>query len=318
VSVIIQKAGILSTIQDLGRFGYQRFGVNPNGAMDRTAVRLLNTLLGDDQNSAVLEMHFPGGEFLFDDATVFAVGGADFRPRLSGDEIPNWTSHMAKSGSVLAFAGKTCGNRAYLAVAGGFEIPKWLGSASTSLTAEIGGHKGRRLQNGDRLQCDGREIASGNRLGPSLIPPYCSRPVIRVTPGPEYDVLTGSSVEALFSGSFAISSDSNRMGFRLAGPSLFRLSETEMLSSGTAFGTIQLLPNGQLVVLMADHQTTGGYPRIANVIERDLPLLAQLGPGDKVEFSLIAHSEAERLLLDLERDLSFLRTGLRLRSAEKL
>ena len=225
---------------------------------------------------------------------------------------------MAKSGSVLAFAGKTCGNRAYVAVAGGFEIPKWLGSASTNLTAEIGGHKGRRLQNGDRLQCDSREIALGNRLGPSLIPPYCSRPVIRVTPGPEYDLLTGSSVEALFSGPFAISSDSDRMGFRLAGPSLFRLSETEMLSSGTAFGTIQLLPNGQLVVLMADHQTTGGYPRIANVIERDLPLLAQLGPGDKVGFSLIAHSEAERLLLSFERDFAFLRTGLRLRSAEKL
>ena len=318
MSVIIQKAGILSTIQDLGRFGYQRFGINPNGAMDRTAVRLLNTLLGNDQNCAVVEVHFPAGEFLFDEAAVFAVGGADFRPRLSGVEIPNWTSHLARSGDVLAFADKTCGNRAYLAVAGGFEIPKWLGSSSTNLTAEIGGHEGRRLQNGDLLQCDSRKIASGNRLGPSLIPPYCSSPEIRVTPGPEYDVLTGGSVEALFSGSFAISPDSNRMGFRLAGPLLFRLTESEMLSSGTAFGTVQLLPNGQLVVLMADHQTTGGYPRIANVVEMDLPLLAQLGPGDKVAFSMIEHSEAERVLLGFERELAFLRSGLRLRSAEKL
>lgn len=318
MSIIVQKAGILSTVQDLGRFGYQRFGINPNGAMDRNAVRLLNILLGNDQNCPVVEMHFPAGEYLFGHETFFAIGGADFRPHLSGTEICNWTTYTAQAGDTLNFSDKRIGNRSYLAVAGGFDVAQWLGSASTNLTAKAGGHEGRRLQNGDRLECDLSHIFAGNRLGPSLIPLYSSLPTVRITCGPEYDLLTGSSVEELFSETFSITSDSNRMGFRLAGPPLSRLSSFEMLSSGTTFGTIQLLPNGQLVVLMADHQTTGGYPRIANVIEMDLPRLAQLGPNDKVQFSLIELSEANRLLLDFERDLAFLKTGLQLKSMQKL
>ena len=318
MSIAVQKAGILSTIQDLGRSGYRCFGINPNGAMDRTAVRLLNTLLGNNENSAVVEMHYPAGELFFEKPTSFAVGGADFRPRLNNIEISNWTSCAAKTGDVLRFAGKTFGNRAYLAVGGGFEVSQWLGSASTNLTAAAGGFAGRRLQNDDRLSCNGRKPLVGLRLGPSLIPAYSGSPVVRITPGPEYDLLTGSAIEELFLKQFKITPESNRMGFRLAGPVLNRLYESEMLSSGTTFGTIQLLPDGQMIVLMADHQTTGGYPRIANIVETDLPLIAQLAAGDHVRFELVDLPQAQKMILDFERELAFLRMGIRLRSSEKL
>lgn len=286
--------------------------------MDRTAVRLLNILLDNEENCAVVEMHFPAGEFLFEKPTSFAVGGADFKPRINDREISNWAICEASSGDILNFPNKRVGNRVYLAVGGGFEIPMWLGSSSTNLTACAGGFEGRRLQNGDRLPCDGRSASTGVRLGPSLIPPYDPSSSIRVTAGPEYDLLTGEAIEALFSHQFEIAPESNRMGFRLNGPTLHRLYEAEMLSSGTTFGTIQLLPNGQTVVLMADHQTTGGYPRIANIIETDLPLIAQLGAGDRVRFELIDLSEAQKPILAFERELAFLRMGVRLRSSQKL
>ena len=286
--------------------------------MDRTAVRLLNTLLGNNENCAVVEMHFPAGEFLFNVATTFAVGGADFGPRLDGTDVSDWMVHKANAEDVLRFTNKRFGNRAYFAVAGGFEVPTWLGSSSTNLTAGAGGLEGRRLQNGDRLNCDVRSASIGAELGPSLIPAYSSLPTIRVTTGPEYDLLTGGSIEGLFSQQFTISRESNRMGFRLNGPMLHRLYESEMLSSGATFGTIQLLPDGQTVVLMADHQTTGGYPRIANIIETDLPLIAQLGAGDQVRFELIELADARKLIIAFERELAFLRTGLQLRHVEKL
>jgi antagonist of KipI len=318
VSITIQKPGVLNTVQDLGRFGYRRFGINPNGAMDRTAVRLLNTLLGNDENCAVIEMHFPAGEFSFENQTIFSVGGADFRPRLGDKDICNWTAYEAEPGDVLSFPTKQLGNRAYLAVSGGFEIPPWLGSASTNLAAAAGGFRGRRLQNGDRLFCNDQRDPTDAKLGTSIIPTYCLSPTIRMTVGPEYDLLTGGSVEHLFSRQFTISRESDRMGFRLHGPTLNRLYDVEMISSGATFGTIQLLPDGQMVILMADHQTTGGYPRIGNIVETDLPLIAQLNAGDKVYFELIDLAGAQQLIVAFERELAFLRTGLRLRAAVKL
>jgi antagonist of KipI len=247
---------------------------------------------------------------------VFAVGGADFSPTLSGETIANWTSYAAKPGDILLFSGKGLGERAYLSVSGGFTTGNWLGSASTNLIARAGGHLGRSLIAGDELKVEVHAATPGLTVGRSLISRYKSSPVIRITTGPEFDNLTGMSASRLMSESFSISAESNRMGFRMSGPELFRLSPNEMVSSATTFGTVQLLPNGQIIILMADHQTTGGYPRIANVAAVDLPLLAQLGPGKTVKFDLIRHSVAERLLIDFERDLAFLRTGIQLKSAK--
>lgn len=315
MSILVSREGILTTVQDLGRFRYQRFGVNPGGVMDRTAARLLNTLLGNDDGSAVLETHYPAGEYLFEKKTFFAVGGADFHPHLSGKLIRNWTVHRAKKGDVLGFRQKLTGERAYLAVVGGFSVPSWLESSATNLTAGIGGFEGRRLRTGDRISYpDGPGSVSLLTIGRSIIPKYGRDVVVRIAPGPEFDRLTALSQTVLTGSRFLVRGESNRMGFRLDGPRLYGLSEAELLSSGVTFGTIQLLPDGNLIVLMADHQTTGGYPRIATVAAVDLPLMAQLGAGGSVSLRLIDHIEAENAILDLECQISFLRTALGLRA----
>ena len=317
MSLLVTKEGMLTTVQDLGRMGYRTFGVNPGGVMDRTATRLLNQILENDPNAPVLELHFPAGEYLFEAETTFAVGGADFSPALSAVTIDSWTVYSASPGDVLKFPTKRSGSRSYLAVSGGFCVESWLRSCSTSLLTGKGGFHGRKLRTGDRISIapfTDSDDSACKTIGRSLIPPYSQSPALRVVAGPEYDLLTGISQHALFTKEFVVSRQSDRMGFRLQGPTLFRLNDSEILSSGTTFGTIQLLPDGQMIVLMADHQTTGGYPRIATIVSVDLPLIAQLGPGDEVLFELIDLEQAECLALNFERDLLFLKAGVRARN----
>ncbi|MGH9819848.1 MAG: biotin-dependent carboxyltransferase family protein, partial [Pyrinomonadaceae bacterium] len=282
MSLVIKKEGILTTVQDLGRTGFRRLGVNPGGVMDRTAARLVNVLLGNDENSALLEMHFPAGDIIFDHKTIFALGGADLDARLAGLPIENWKVHVAEANVPLRFSGKVSGERAYLAVLGGFFVKEWLGSKSTNLVAAFGGFDGRRLKTGDRIDApempDRSPAAEHSFISRSLIPRYSRFPTVRVIPGAEFDFLTVQSQETFRNEDFVVSMNSNRMGYRLAGKSLKQIDAIEIVSTAVGFGTIQLLPDGQLIVLMADHQTSGGYPRIAHVIEPDLPLLAQIGP----------------------------------------
>ncbi len=317
MSVLIVKPGILSTVQDLGRVGYRQFGINPGGVMDRTAARAANMLVGNNESDAVLEMHFPAAEILFEKPCDFAISGADLSPELDGEPISNWRTYSADQGSTLRFTGKTMGNRAYLAVCGGLAVESWLGSASTNLSAGVGGQNGRKLEAGDRLSF-GAERASGQMfaatISTKLIPHYSVFPTVRISEGAEYDLLGDASRASLEEHNFTISNNSNRMGFRLVGEPLLLKTPIEMLSSAVSFGTIQLLPDGQIIVLMADHQTTGGYPRIAHVIERDLPVLAQLGGGDKVAFHLISNADAEYLKSEFEHDFGFLRAWSRLRA----
>lgn len=314
MSLLIKKPGILSTIQDLGRTGHRALGINPSGVMDHAAAILINALLGNPENEAVLELHFPAGEFIFETACSFAIGGADFGARLNGNEIPNWKAMAASNGDILTFSGPYLGSRSYLAVAGGFRNDKWLGSKSTNLTAGAGGLQGRKLTQGDRIEFDAARTIEPLSLGPSLIPQYGSLPTVRVIAGAEFDLVTGKSEQDLLLGKFTLTKDADRMGYRLNGPELHLLHEKEMVSSAVTFGTVQLLPDGQLIVLMADHQTSGGYPRIANVIDVDLPLLAQFSPGDGVSFQLVTIEEAEEARMRFERELAFLRTGIGFRT----
>jgi len=314
MSLLFKKPGILTTIQDLGRSGWQSYGINPNGVMDATAARLANILLGNNENEAVLEMHFPAGEFEFETDCSFAIAGADLGASLSGNEINNWSSAIAEKGDLLKFTERRTGTRAYLAVAGGFEINEWLGSVSTNLVAGIGGLAGRQIKAGDRIGLRDPRVVKPRRIGPSMIPRYSRFPTVCVTAGAEFDLLTAVSERTFMSEGFMLTLDSNRMGFRISGGPLFLLSNKEMVSAAVTFGTIQLLPDGQLVVLMADHQTSGGYPRIANVIAADLPLLAQLSPGDGVGFHIISIDEAESIAARFEEDLCTLRLGVRFAS----
>lgn len=318
MSLLFRKEGILTTVQDLGRNGFRRFGINPNGAMDKTSVRLINVLLANSENEAVLETHFPAPEILFKEDAVFALGGADFGASLDGEKKENWKPHFAEKGSVLKFSQKVCGNRAYLSLKGGFQIEKWLASASTNLTAEIGGFSGRKLRKNDRLflkQIEtGKKTSSKFKISNSLIPSYSQLPRLRVIAGAEFELLTAFSDQSFLHQNFVVSQKSDRMGFHLNGEPLSLLDRKELVSSAVNFGTIQLLPDGQLIILMADHQTSGGYPRIANVIEADLPLAAQLGANDKIAFQLISLEEAENILLGFEKDLNFLKTAIKLHS----
>jgi len=316
MGVFINKEGILTTVQDAGRNGYRRFGINPNGAMDSAAARLINILLGNFDSEAVLEMHFPASEMTFEEDTVFALGGADFRAKLNDEMLENWKPYYAEKGSVLKFTEKVFGNRAYLSVKGGFVIEKWLGSASTNLTANIGGFSGRKLNKGDKLFFkiqNPKSKIQNPTISDSLIPFYSRFPTVRVVAGAEFESLTAFGEQSFRHQNFTVSQNSDRMGFRLNGEPLFLLEKKELVSSAVNFGTIQLLPDGQLIVLMADAQTSGGYPRIAHIIETDLPVVAQLGASDRIAFQLISIEEAENILMELEINLNFLRVACKFR-----
>ena len=315
MSLLIQKEGILTTLQGPGNFGLQRFGINPGGAMDRTAAQLINLMLGNTRDEAIIEMHFPAGEVVFEDTAVFALGGADFRALRDGEYIEKWRCCFAKQSSVLKFEQKIQGNRCYLAIKGGFKLVKPKDGTPPESTAANNRFSNLRLKKGDRIDMNllstRKDLADNRRVSNNMLPIYSSFPTVRIVAGGEFDFLSNTDQHTLTQENFVITNNSNRMGFRLMGPNFNPISTTEMVSSAVSFGTIQLLPDGQLIVLMADHQTSGGYPRIANVISVDLPLLAQLGTNDKVAFKLVDIDEAERVTMQFEQDMRRLEIGCR-------
>lgn len=314
MSLFFSTNSLLTTVQDLGRSGFRAFGINPNGAMDRQAVRLINILLGNDENEAVLEIHFPAPKITFERNAFVALDGADFSAQIENRKIENRRIFPVEKGQTLSFPKKIRGNRLYLSVKGGFEIEDWLNSQSTNLKAKIGGFSGRSLQKGDRInfkfQISDFKFQSLLKISPYFISDYFDRRKIRIVEGAEFGLLTGLSLETFIKNQFTILSNSDRMGYRLQGAPLYLLHEKEMVSSAVAFGTIQLLPDNQMIVLMADHQTTGGYPRIGNVIQEDLPILAQLGANDQILFEIVSLEEAEKMALEFEKNLNFLKTAI--------
>lgn len=315
MSLAIVKSGFLTTVQDLGRTKFRNLGINPGGAMDKKAVRLINVLIGNDPDEAVLEMHFPAPKIQFEENVLAALGGADFQARLEAQAVENWRPLWIEKGQTLSFPNKIHGHRIYLTVKGGFKIENWLGSKSTNLTAGFGGFAGRALQKGDQIffnQQSGVERRQANfKISNSLIPVYSPFPTVRVTPGAEWEALKKESQTKFLKQKFSVAHHSNQMGFRLNGEGLSLSKKIELVSSAVNFGTIQLLPDGSAIILMADHQTTGGYPRIAQIISEDLPLVAQLGVNDNLYFQMISLEEAENLALEFERGLNYLELGVK-------
>lgn len=283
--------------------------------MDRTAVRLLNTLLGNCDDDAVLEIHFPGPKLKFETRSQIAIGGGDLAPWIDGEEIKNWKVINTQPGTELTFHEKRSGFRTYLAVRGGFDTDRIFGSRSTNLAAGFGGIEGRRLRAGDRISLGDsagkNTVPTGRTLSSSVVPFYSAFPTLRVTSGPEFGWLSDTGRRRFASETYKLTADCSRMGFRLGGPPIELTVNEELVTSALAFGTIQIPPDGQPILLMADHQTSGGYPRIANVISHDLPLAAQLGPGDKVAFEIVPVETAERLTLNFERELALLNVACR-------
>lgn len=295
----IGRPGLLTTVQDLGRFGFRRFGMPASGAMDLPALRLANRLVGNPDASAVLEMTIQGPELEFEHDAVIAITGADLSPAIDGAPVPNWTTLEIKNGRRLAFSTRRSGARAYLAIAGGFEVPMVLGSRSTHLRSQIGGFLGRALREGDELVAGIPPAGDHTRIGTTvpeeIRPIYKADPTVRIVLGPQLEHFTEDVVRTLTHNRYTISPQSDRMGYRLAGPPLAHSGTPDIVSDATPPGAIQVPASQQPILLMVECQTTGGYPKIGVVISVDLPLAAQLVPGDRLGFEVIGVAEAREV-----------------------
>ena len=299
--------------------------------MDELALRLANVLVGNDDRAASLETTLVGPTLRFDEQVLIALAGADLGMSADGVPLPLWRPICIQGGMTLSAASAVRGCRGYIAVAGAVDVPEVLGSRSTYVRAALGGVEGRALRRGDVLSIGtpselSRRIAASvvasrgnNRVAiarwgasPALIPFYTPAAVIRVLDGAHAPLLTAESAQRLWSTEFRVGAQSDRMGYRLEGGGLELTTPTELLSEGVAFGTVQLPPGGNPIVLMADRQTTGGYPRICEVASVDLPLLAQLKPGDRLRFRPVSLDEAQRLYLAREDNIRQARAAIAL------
>ncbi len=304
MSLTIIKAGLLDTIQDEGRFGFQSSGINPGGAMDVFSARLANCLLGKPMNAPVIEMHFPAPVILFNEAALVCITGADFTAVIGDTAVQINRPLLINKGVVLQFKKAMCGARCYLSVFNNFTLTAWLNSYSTNSKA-AGGLHGGPLKSGDIIPFEeaGALHAYLHEKSFKLLP-WFAKPEepaianrIEVIKGNEWDWLDETSRQIFLESSFTISKVADRMGYRLSGNQMYMKEQKQLVSSSVTFGTLQLLPSGQLVLLMADHQTTGGYPRIAHVISAHLPLLAQSKWGEHFSFAVTDVERAEQKLL---------------------
>lgn len=313
MSVKVIKPGMLTTFQDMGRVGYQHLGVPVAGAMDARAHRLANLLAGNAEDVATMEITVAGPTLHFDQPACIAICGADLSPHVGNKTIPMHRPIIIKSGSELSFGARRHGARAYLAVFGGFKIHKVLGSESTYVRSGMGGWHGRALRKDDLIDLNASLQASGlASLSRKLwdievyLPAALAstpRKTVRIIKGAQWKAFSPESCAAMITQPFRISPDSERMGYRLQGPTINLSEPRQMISEATSFGTIQVPSGGQPIVLMADRQTTGGYPKIAHVAAVDLPLLAQMLPGDSVRFEPVSLEQAQ--LLDQKRERAF-------------
>lgn len=324
MSIKIIKAGILDSIQDKGRYGYQHLGINPTGAMDSYSLQVCNILVGNSPGEAVIEMHFPAAVFLFTAPALIALGGADFSASINGEPVPHLHPISVCKNDVLQFHKPMNGARAYLAVAGGLVIDPWMNSYSTHLKAKAGGYQGRSLQKDDELLFR-QPPPFPAKQNEFIVLPWQADinwwgkdPLkeILVLPGHEWERLIPVSKENFTITSFVIAKQSDRMGFRLNNRPLHGVTDKEVISSAVSCGAIQLLPDGGLIILMADHQTTGGYPRVAHVISAHQSRLGQLKAGETLQFRFTDQLTAENLLIKQQQHLLQLQNACTFRLEE--
>ena len=292
------KPGLQTTVQDLGRYGYQQFGVSPAGAMDPYAMQIANILVGNNRGEAVLEVSVIGPSLEALSDMVVSICGGDFSPTIDGQRIQTWKSFLLKKGQVLSVGRCKHGARTYLAIAGGIDVPTVLASKSTFINGSMGGHEGRALKKEDTLSGFPEIRKPFKSVHPDLISDFQTQTVIRVILGPHHELFTEQSLRQFLSAEYRISPQSNRMGYQLNGPKLEHTNGPDITSDPIPLGGIQVPASGQPIILMADHQTTGGYTRIATVISVDIPRLAQAVPDTMIKFSQVSLDEAQRLYLE--------------------
>jgi antagonist of KipI len=322
----VQAPGLLTTVQDLGREGFGPLGVSPSGAADAVVLRIGNRLVGNAEGAAGLEMTLLGGTYAFPDGAVLALAGSDFGATLDGKLVEMWTAFEARPGQVLRLGPTRSGARCYVCVRGGIAVKLFLDSASTHLLTGLGGHEGRALKKGDVLtsgtgipacSLGGTGTIDKRRLASHALEKVKPRKVLRVTPGPQSDWFSESAQKTFYGSTYRVAEESNRMGIRLEGTATLtspgRAGEEqtgknacptgiagEMISEGVALGAVQVPEGGKPIILFVEQQTTGGYPKIANVISADFHSLGQLRPRDEVRFELLDMEMARRLLIEQE------------------
>lgn len=310
MGIVINRGGSLTTIQDLGRVGYQNQGFAVSGAMDHRACRLANLLLDNELNAAMLEVTLVGPKLIFTEPNCFVVTGADLHATINDNALVVNQVYVAEPGDVVEFPVRFSkqGVRSYIGFAGGLNVPEFMGSRSTYLKGSLGGFHGRALKTGDEIGfLAPRHILP--KIGRRFIPENFSdvygghEVTIRVILGPQEDAFTDDGLDAFFHSEYVATPYMDRMGARLEGPEIEHKGRADLVSDGIAFGAVQVPQNGKPIILMADRQSTGGYTKIANVISVDLPKIAQRLAGDKIRFQAVTVEQAQQLLREERRKL---------------
>jgi antagonist of KipI len=297
----VLKPGMFTTVQDLGREMYGTYGVSSSGAADAVSLRIGNQLVGNDAGAAGLEMTLLGGTFVFPEGGHVALTGSDFGATIDGAPVTMWMSTDICAGQTLVVGATRSGARSYLCVRGGIAVKLFLGSASTHVLSGLGGFEGRALEQGDSL---GIGVFKGGvvqrKLSERAAATFTAKKILRVTPGLQRDWFDRTAQELFDSSVYRVTEDCNRMGLRLAGPGIARAAEREFISEGVALGAVQVPESGMPIILFVEQQTTGGYPKIANVIAADFHRLGQLRPRDEMRFELVSWERARELFREQE------------------
>jgi antagonist of KipI len=280
--------GLFTTVQDRGRFGFQKYGVPVTGCLDTFSANIANILVGNSEDAAVLEFTLEGPRLAVLEDALVAITGAEMEVKLNGKEISRWQTIRVRHGDILEIGRAHSGCRGYLAVTAGIDVPLVMGSRSTYIGAAIGGHHGRLLQNGDIIfRGIGRLLAHSRKLPTELVPTYSNEIVLRALPGPQDDFFS-EGLERFFNSEYKVSTEANRMGYRLEGPVVEQIEgkPKSIISESSLPGGVQIPPNGQPIILLVE-QTVGGYTKIASIISSDLHLVAQALPGDTIRFERV-------------------------------
>ena len=309
MGIRILKGGMLTTVQDLGRTGYQSQGFSVAGVMDVRSFKIANLLLDNPENEAVLEFTLIGPTLQFTSATIIAITGGDFTPTINGEPAPMYTAIYMNKGDILKFGSARTGSRGYIAFSSYLDIPVVMGSRCTNLKSRLGGFKGRKLEADDYI---------GFRIKRRYLPFFLSRKlyineydqeeaVLRVVMGPQDDMFSRQGIETFLNSDYTVTNEFDRMGCRLEGPFIAPKTTSDMISDGICFGSIQVPSHGKPIILLSDRQTTGGYGKIATVASVDIPKLVQRKTDHKVRFKAITVQEAQKLYLEEIKELDEMR-----------
>ncbi len=301
-SLVVESPGLLTTVQDLGRAGFGEMGVSASGAADPVALQIGNRLVGNAPGAAALEMTLTGGTFAFPEGGVICLAGADFGAQHDGRELIPWKAHAILPGKRVLLGATRDFARCYLCVAGGIAVEEFLGSASTHLLSGMGGWQGRELRKGDVLPVgEVTKMIRQKKIAAGALDALRPRKTLHVTRGPQWDWVAEETQKRLCDEELRVSEEANRMGLRLEGPLLAVKEKKEMISEGAPLGAIQITPSGQAIILFVEQQTTGGYPKIANVIGADLHSVGQLRPRDAIRFAEVPLEEARALWIEQQQ-----------------